>query len=215
MSVMSSRRRAWLFLVAIGACGGNGLPAHGDPPDAVADKCSGPGEGIPPPHCGEGPCSCCVSCGVGRGLCFGSAAQFTFGVGSCIAAPGAGTLTATVGGAAFVADHVAAVVTGAYVQVSALAGNRELVAMLPATIGTAACAASDYAGAFAYYQDIEGFGVEFHNRPTQPRSACTVKLTKVGGLGDRIEGSFSVTVDGNTSLDVSNATFSVERVAFP
>lgn len=209
---MSSRRRAWLFLVAIGACGGNGLPSHGDPPDAVADKCSGPGEGIPPPHCGEGPCSCCVGCGVGQGLCFGTASQFTFGVGSCIAAPGAGTLTATVGGAAFVADHVAAVVTGSYVQVSAVAGNRELVAMLPATIGTAACAASDYAGAFAYYQDI---GVEFHNRPTQPRSACTVKLTKIGNLGDRIEGSFSVTVDGNTSLDVGNATFSVERVAFP
>lgn len=121
-------------------------------------------------------------------------------------------LSATIGGAAFVADRVAAVVTGSYVQVSAIAGNRELVAMLPATIGTASCAASDYAGTFAYYQDI---GVEFHNRVTTPRSACTVKLTKIGNLGERIEGSFSVTVDGNTPLDVSNATFSVERVAFP
>jgi hypothetical protein len=53
MSVMSSRRRTWPFLVAIG-------------------------------------------CGVGRGPCFGSAAQFTFGVGSCIAAPGAGMFATTI-----------------------------------------------------------------------------------------------------------------------
>jgi hypothetical protein len=45
-----------------------------------------------------------------------------------------------------------------------------------------------------------------------------VSLTRIGKLGERIEGSFSATVVSSTSpatLTLSNGTFSVERTAFP
>jgi hypothetical protein len=76
-------RGACAALLLLTACAGS-PPA---PPDAQDEQC----EGIPPRVCGVDPypCPCCLSCGLGDGLCFGSPAQQQFGVGECRARPAA------------------------------------------------------------------------------------------------------------------------------
>ena len=185
--------------------------------DASPDNnCSGGGGGLPAPTCGEGSCGCCVSCSLKNGLCFGTAADFALGIGQCVAAPAAGTFQVTIGASTFVADRVAAIVNGAYLQVSARMTGQSLVLSLPATLGDGSCTSGAYVGSFAYYGDGAS---EFHNRPTSPRPGCTVNVGKIGNVGERIEGSFSVTVLESsttpTTLDLTNGTFSVERVPFP
>jgi hypothetical protein len=117
-----------------------------------------------------------------------------------------------VDGTAFVADQVAAVVVGAYVEISARSVDQAIVLALPATPGDYSCADTMFAGQIAYYPDA---ATEFHNRLTQPRPACSASVVAVGSVGARIEGSFSATVTGTTSLALTNGTFSVERIAFP
>jgi hypothetical protein len=122
-----------------------------------------------------------------------------------------------VGASRFVAERVAAIGYGAYVEVSARSADQTLVLLLPSTLGDSSCAADGYPGSFAYYQ---GDATEFHNRPAPPaRPGCTVSLVTVGNVGERIEGSFSATVLASsltpTALQLTNGTFSVERVAFP
>jgi len=172
---------------------------------------------LPAPTCGEASCGGTAGCSVKAGLCFGTAAQFALGVGQCVATPAAGTFEVMVGATKVVAAQVAAVDNGAYVQISARMTDQTIVLLLPANLGDDSCASSAYLGSFAYYQNG---GSEFRNRPVSPaRPSCTVSLVKIGNVGERIEGSFSAMVlessTNPTALDLTNGTFSVERVAFP
>ena len=201
---------ALLAIVAAG-CAGPG-PAAADA--APTDECVG--GGLPAPTCGSGPCSCCVGCSIKAGLCLGTAVQFALGVGQCVAAPAAGSFQVMIGGSAFVADQVAAIVDHAYLQVSARAAGRTVVLLLPNTLGDASCASGGYAGSFVYSPDGAS---EFRNRPGSPRPVCTVSLVKVGDVGERIEGSFSASVVESSAspatVELTDGAFSVDRGAFP
>jgi hypothetical protein len=211
---MAPRTVTCALLAAVtGSCAGNSANQPSTTDDPSPGSCSG--GGLPTPTCGKGECGCCVGCSLKDGLCFGTGWRFVLGVGQCVAPPAAGTLQVDIGTSRFVAEQVAAIVDDAYLEISARVADRTLVLQLPAVLGDGSCATSTYLGEFAYYQGA----LELRNRPALPtRPDCTVSLTKVGNVGERIEGSFSATVAtsaGPTTITLSNGTFSVERTAFP
>jgi hypothetical protein len=203
-----------------------------DDEDTSVETCAGVS---PAPYCGEGACSCCGSCDPRRELCFAAGWQLELGYGRCYSLPVAGSLTAMVGGVAFTANEVAAVASEGYMQIDGRIESRlpvtdpqapidyeatQLTLQLPAQLGTFDCTDTSFA-LFAYTQfdTIDGDQVEAWNQLSQmPRPPCSFSITAIGAVGERIEGTFAVTlVDRNTStaVDIVDGTFSVERVLFP
>jgi hypothetical protein len=193
--------------------GGGGSDGGGSNDPSPEGSCGG---GLPTPTCGQGGCSCCVGCAQRDGLCFDPGWGFTLGVGECVAPPAAGTLQAMVGANAFVATEVAAAVDGAAMEISARTAGQTIAFVVPAAVGDYDCTAPATILSFAYYDAT----AEYRNRPAvDTRPACTVRVTNVGNVGERIEGSFAVTLALNaptpTTLEITAGMFSVQRVAYP
>jgi hypothetical protein len=193
--------------------GGGGGGGDGGDHSSPEGSCGG---GLPTPTCGEGRCGCCVGCSQRDGLCFDPGWGFAVGIGACVAASTAGTVDAMIGATAFAATESAAVVDGAAMEISARAAERTLAFVVPAAVGDYDCSAAATILSFAYYDAT----AEYRNRPAlDTRPPCTVHVTSVGNVGERIEGSFAVTLARNaptaTTLDITAGTFSVQRVAYP
>jgi hypothetical protein len=202
-----------------GTLGGGGASDH-TPSDDDSSSCGG---ALPPPSCGAGACSCCGSCDVSRELCMTADWSIGFGYGHCYAAPAQGSMTASVRGTTFVAMETAAIANGTYLQVSGRietpgAPLRQITIQAPAALGTTDCVASPLI-AISY---AEGEIDIAHNEARlMPRPPCSLTLTAIGELGERIEGSFSVTLlehapqDTQGAVEITAGTFSVERVPYP
>lgn len=203
----------WRFLVVfVAACTTGSVRGSDATSSPEQDQNPGPGpEALPPPHCGEGLCNACAGCGVGAGLCFGSQPWFALGVGTCVADSAAASITLTANGAAVALTEAAAAAPDAYVEISARSADHTLTFEVPATLGDATCSAS-YLGGFYY---VDG-GTIYQNRSVSTRGPCTVSLTTIGAVGERIEGSFTATVTAASGATVDLAgTFSVTRVSYP
>lgn len=204
-----------VFLVA--ACSGtspsNHIDAASNTDGPPIGPCVASPEALPPPHCGTGAgCSCCTSCSISEGLCFGPAPSVASGIGQCVASPVPGSVDMTVGAATFTATQSAGAVVDSYVEVSAQSATETLVLAVPSTPGTYSCADPGSAIQIAFFSTAS-----YYNRPSNgTRPACAVTVTSVGDVGQAIEGTFSATVvSGSGTLDLTNGTFSVERVAYP
>jgi hypothetical protein len=208
-----------------GACNvsgtlGGGPPGDDTPSDDDSSSCGATGGALPAPSCGEGACSCCGSCDPSRELCFSDDWSVSLGYGHCYGSPAGGSMTATVGSTAFVATEVAAIASGAYFQVTGRLGAtpadlRQISIQAPATLGTTDCVATPVIT--VSYAEGETKLVYNAGR-SMPRPACTVTVTALGAVGERIEGTFAVTVLDDTTkatLDITGGTFSVERVPYP
>lgn len=216
-----------LIVVGGGLAGGcdvsGALGGGGDDHTPSDDDSSSCGGALPPPMCGEGGCSCCGSCDPARELCMTADWSIGFGYGHCYAGPAEGTLTATVGGTAFVAMEVAAIADGAYLQISgrlgvttgSLANLRQITSQAPAVVGTTDCVASPVI-AISYAEGERS--IRYNAGRSMPRPACSLTLTAIGEVGQRIEGTFAVTVvdDATPAMtDVTGGVFSVERGIYP
>jgi len=202
--------RLWFGLCLLAACAGSAPTTSGDDADTTSEEqCLG---GLPAPTCGSGPCLCCVSCGQDEGLCMGLGYHFAFGIGTCRARPAAGTLSVTAGATSLTATEVAAIADASF-EISTRTNGGVLVFVGPAAISDVTCATT--ASGFTYY---ETGGRVYRNRPGSG-NACTISVTAFGGVGERIEGTFSATLVDDaqpaTTLELTNGTFSVERVAYP
>jgi hypothetical protein len=207
--------RMKLALVLVAACSGK-TPATDDAASTIDGPpmvpCFADPEALPAPHCGQGTCSCCVSCPISGGLCFGSAAGISVGIGQCVASPVAGSLDMMIGSAAFSATQVAGAVVVGYIEVSGTTDTQSLTLALPATPGTYSCSDPSQAMQMTY---VDPTGT-YRNQAGRARPACTVTVTSVGEVDQRIEGTFSVTMTtGSATLDLTNGAFSVERVPYP
>jgi hypothetical protein len=204
-------------VVLVAACSGKSPPTQDTTHDASSDSppigpCVAP-EALPPPHCGTGAgCSCCASCSISGELCFGAVTSVAVGIGQCVASPVPGSVDMTAGAATFSATRTAAAVVDAYVEVSAQTDTQTLVLAVPGAPGTYSCSDPGSPIEIAFFSTAS-----YANRPSNgARPACTVTVTSVGAVGERIEGTFSATVtSGTTMLDLTNGVFSVERVAYP
>ena len=202
-------------LVLLG-CSGVLSPGSEPPPDPADES----GGGLPTASCAQGPCSACVGCAVWEFGCFGWAGYTNLNsAGYCVASPAQGTLQATVGGVDFVAAQAVAVVDSGNIAISARAGDELVVLFAPATAGVHDCASQLSSGALAYFAVGEIGPTRDFRSPRQdaPVPSCSVTVTTVGEIGQRIEGSFAATLfehnlASQASLDVANGTFSVERV---
>ena len=84
-------------VVLVAACSGTSPPGHSTTDGASSDgppidpcgalPLQAAPEALPPPHCGMGGCTCCTSCSISDGLCFGSVTSLSFGTGQCVASP--------------------------------------------------------------------------------------------------------------------------------
>jgi hypothetical protein len=212
-----------LAALLAGACDVSGTFGGGTGDDISSDDDSSScGGALPAPRCGEGACSCCGSCDPSRELCFSDDWSVSLGYGHCYGSPAGGSMTATIGQTAFVASEVAAIANGSYFQVTGrlgatpqgLADLRQLSIQAPATLGTTDCVATPVI-TVSY---AEGETKLLYNAGrSMPRPACTVTVTAIGAVGERIEGTFAVTVLDDTTkatLDITNGSFSVERVPY-
>jgi hypothetical protein len=201
-------------MVVVAACSGKTPAAHdaASTVDSPLIPCFADPEALPAPHCGQGQCACCVSCPISDGLCFGEAFKISLGIGECVASPVAGSLDMMIGSAAFSATEVAGAVVDEDIEVSGTTDTQALTLVLPATPGTYSCSDPDQAMQMTY---VDPTGT-YRNQAGDARPACTATVTSVGAVGQRIEGTFSVTVTaGSTTLDLTSGAFSVERVPFP
>ena len=210
--------RLWFGLLALAACSTFGADAPTDAPsEDTEDTCRG--GGLPPPTCGSGPCTCCTSCSQADGLCLDPGWGFELGIGRCRAQPAAGSLAMTIGATPFTAIDVAAGVDPrGMMEISARAGAASISFIVPATVGTYDCATSPYVMSLASY---DGAGGHYRNRPTNgARPGCTIDITAIGAVGERIDGTFAATLLdqsalGGPMLELTAGTFSVERGAYP
>jgi len=224
-----SRFAPALVLLALGACNvgvfgggssGDDPPADDDASDEDNSSCGGAGGALPAPICGEGACSCCGSCDPSRELCFTDDWSISLGYGHCRHPGVGGSMTATIGGTDFAATEVAGIASGAYLQVSGLSGApngalRQMSIHAPATLGTTDCTATPVI-AMSYAEGETS--IRYNAGRSMPRPACSLTLTAIGEIGERIEGTFTVTVlDDATkaTLDITAGAFSVERVPYP
>jgi hypothetical protein len=129
-------------------------------------------------------------------------------------------VAATIGSDTFTSDAVAAIVYG-NVEISARAGGRVLALAFPPTPGSYDCAAGAIIGVGYFQQDADGLPVlDYRSWLSGNPTACTVTVQTVGNVGERIDGSFAVTLynwrlaDGGAATLVANGTFSVERGAY-
>jgi hypothetical protein len=205
----------WLVIACACACGGSSgtIDAPGFPIDDAFGP--GPGGGLPPPACGAGACSDCAGCSVRNELCFGSA-FFAWGDGECTATGQPGSFQVDVAGALEVATETAAVVDGAQIEIAARSANDQFTVVLPAIPGNYNCTDPNFTGGFGYYTDPTS---EFHNNALAARPPCTATVTMVGDVGGRIVGTFSATIVESAAMpatiQLTNGTFSVTRIAFP
>jgi hypothetical protein len=214
---------------ALGACNvgvfGSGSssddsPSDDTPSDDDSSQCGGAGGALPAPYCGEGGCSCCGSCDPSRELCFTDDWSISLGYGHCRSGAVTGSMTATVGATDFAATEVAAIASGAYLQVSGRTGAtnatlRQISIHAPATLGTTDCVATPVI-AISYAEGETS--IRYNAGRSMPRPACSLTLTAIGEIGERIEGTFTVTVlDDATkaTFDITAGAFSVERVPYP
>jgi hypothetical protein len=212
-----------LSIAALSACNVSGTfgGSSDDPTPSDDDSSSCDGEGaLPPPNCGEGACSCCGSCDVSRELCMTTDWSIGFGYGHCYPPRAKGSMAATIGVSPFVATEVAAVSNGSYIHVIGRIETtpdtlRQISIQSVATLGTTDCVATPVIE-ISY---AEGETRISNNAPRLvPRPPCSVTLTSIGAVGERIEGSFSVTLLDRApqgTVDITGGTFSVERVAYP
>lgn len=214
---------AWI----LGGCDVTGtLGENAVPPsdNREEDPCGGAG-GLPPPPCGEGPCPCCVGCSVSKELCFAGGWEFEMGFGTCRSSPVDGSFDALIDGEPFVASDVAAIGTEGYVQINgrvvSAVDARQVSIQLPAQLGTFDCTGQSLA-AFAYTVTSSASSAlvtdAWNQLRLSPRPACSYTLTAIGEVGERIEGTFAVTLVDRASssqLELTAGTFSVERVPFP
>jgi hypothetical protein len=203
-----------LALVLVAACSGKAASTH----DAASTDgspmvpCFADPEALPAPHCGQGTCQCCVSCPIFDGLCFGPPAGISLGIGQCVASPVAGSVDMRIGSAAFSATQVAGAVVGGEIEVSGTTDTQALTLVLPAAPGTYSCSDPSQAMQMTY---VDPTGT-YRNQAGRARPVCTATVTSVGEIGQRIEGTFSVTLTaGSATLELTNGAFSVERVPFP
>jgi hypothetical protein len=206
------RCTVWLMLGLVG-CSESGVDAGRErTADAAADPgCSG---GQPPAVCGSGDaCECCLSCSIRDGLCFGG--YLSLGYGDCTAS-GVGSVTATIGADTYAATAVAAVLDGELVQISSATATGSLSLIVPAAVGTYACAAGDYVE-IAVFSAATPAG--YWNRQTVPRIPCTVTVTAVGQVGGTVEGTVEATLQlasvTPTELELTAGSFSAPLVPFP
>lgn len=204
-TVHAPARMKVAWVVVLVACSSKVATTYTGEDASPIGPCGALPEALPPPHCGQGSCSCCAGCGLADGLCLGDPSTLSFGIGQCLATPAAGEVTAS----AFASDSVAAAVAGAYVEVSARTATRTLVLALPATPGTYACSDPGTAMQMILFDG----GTRHDNTPGAGRPPCTVTVTAVGAIGQRAEGAFDVTFTGGVEL--AGGAFSVERVAYP
>jgi hypothetical protein len=210
-----------LALCHVAACDVTGVleGTTNDDPSSEDDPCGNASGASPAPSCSEGACSCCGSCDPSRELCFTDDWSSSLGYGHCYGAPAGGTMTATVDGDAFVAAEVAAIASGAYLQVTGRIATtsaelRQISLFLPATLGAADCVSTSLAGgSYAHGEASEAW-----NMPRlDPRPPCSVTLTAIGEVGERIEGTFSMTLLDSatqTTVEITDGTFSVERILY-
>lgn len=201
---------------------GGGEPDDNTPSDDDSSSC-GAGGALPAPMCGEGSCSCCGSCDPARELCMTADWSVSLGYGHCYAAPAQGSLSAAVDGTSFVATEVAAIANGAYLQVTGRIGTpgaplRQISIQAPAVLGTTDCVATPTI-AITYAEgdtDLADNAVRL-----MPRPPCSVTVTAIGEAGERIAGSFAVTLlerapqGTQGTIELTAGTFSVERVPYP
>jgi hypothetical protein len=196
--------------VALVACLVGCTTASREPvPDS--DPESEPGGGLPTPRCGEGACSECVGCGVSRFGCFGWAGTANLNSpGRCLAESTSGTLEATIGGVAFASREAVAIVDHGRIAVSAQAGDPLVVLFAPAQIGNHDCASSSAAIAYFAQREIQP-AVDFRSVvPGAPPVACTLTVTRIGDVGQRIEGAFTATLLDWRATTLPRPTLSIE-----
>lgn len=164
-------------------------------------------EALPTRACGEAPAGN-VGCDPFRPLCFGWANNPFARAGDCVSAPAAGTLDIAVDGSPQAATRVAAVVHGAYLELSAEVDGQTLVLVTTAEIGTHSC---DALHGFALARDVRygNFGEV---------ADCTITLTAVGEVGADVAGTFAGTLvelgPQARTIAITDGAFRVERVAY-
>lgn len=204
----------WVFLAVTGACtvdaaAPDGSTADPDPPG---------GGGLPTPACGT-PCESsgqCVGCSYSSHLCFGDTAFFSLGTGSCTADGATGAdaaeLSLDIDGTAITADRAAASIAGSTLELVAHAGQHRVSILAPAAPGTYACADS----LAVIVQYTSPAGERAANRPVAGRLPCSITITSIGAVGERVVGSLSAQVPTtNGTVQLSALTFSVVRVPSP
>jgi hypothetical protein len=221
--VMSRNLAPIVVLVLVGGCDVAGALGGGPSDDTSSDDDSSEcGGASPAPSCDQGGCSCCGSCDPARELCFTADWSSSLGYGHCYGYPAGGTMTASIGQDAFVATDMAAIASGAYLQVTGRLGAtsegwaslRQITIHAPAMLGTTDCVATPVI-AISYAEGPTR--IAYNAGRSMPRPACSITLTAIGEVGERIEGTFSVTVldDATTNtVDITAGAFSVERVLY-
>lgn len=127
---------------------------------------------------------------------------------------------AKIAGVDFVARAAVAVVDHGMISLSAQDGDPLVVLYAPAAIGTYDCA-TGHAGV-AYFAGRElGTPVDFRSTPVlDERPICSLTVTRLGTVGEPIEGSFSATlvdwrpVQGPRGTLAIDGTFLVTRGPF-
>jgi hypothetical protein len=204
----------WVFLAVTGGCA---VDTAGSPGPSTADDESG-GGGLPTPSCGT-PCDSpgqCVGCGYSSHLCFGDVALFSLGTGSCTAdgAPGtdAATFSLDVDGVMIAADRAGAAVLATSLELVVHAGQHRLSILAPAAPGTYDCATS----LAVVVQYTSPSGERAANRPVAGRLPCSIAITSIGAIGERVEGSLSAQVPTTAgTVQLSASSFAVVRVPSP
>lgn len=207
------RAAMWVFVAVTGSCAVETAGPTG--PSSADDESGG---GLPTPHCGTAceTTGACVGCGYSSHLCFGDVGWFTLGNGSCTADGTTGTdraqLPLAIDGTSINADRAGASISGAYVELVAHAGQHRISVLVPSAPGTYDCAVTSP----VVVQYTSPTGERSANRPVAGRLPCSITITAVGAVGERVEGALSAqvpTTTGTVTLDA--ATFSVVRVPSP
>lgn len=199
--------RALVLSACLAGCaapvGPEGTPTSNAPPET--------GGGLPTVNCAVGVCPDCVGCSVRDFGCFGWGGNSTFNSpGKCKAAPTSGAVQAKIAGVDFVATAAVAVVDHGMISLSAQAGAPLVVLYAPAAVGSYDCAT--WRAGVAYFAGRElGDPVDFRSAPVLDGApTCTLTVTRVGAVGELVEGAFTATLVDWRPAQGPRATLAIE-----